>query len=830
MARYYDYHSKLAEDLLSNYAMLEESAVSVLGSWVYTPVNNEFIWSDGMYKLFGIERGTKVTPDIYNDFSAEEYRDVAKKIVRSIYDGNTFEEYLQIRSNEGFKMLRVFGTSRDASGEHQVVGVDIDVTEQHPDDRPKGVAPSYQQLKHTDRAKTSFLNNLTHEFQNPVNIIHESIDKVLRKLGSDLPDNVTRELQLAQRNAVRMEKLVKTLHDFTHLEHRRETARFVPTDICKLTSELASNFRPVIEKAGLIFSVQCDRIHEPVYVDHIIFETVLFNLLSNAFKFTFEGAITIRVTNSRKHVKVSVVDTGNGISATNQKKIFHRFTKLDTENARSLDGLGIGLPLVKELVELHGGHISVYSEPKKGSEFTIALPKGVAHILPAQLAPGGASDRKSYLRGTIHQIESWLHSDVPKTKRPADHRVVPIVLVAESDSEMRDYIARSLHPRYHVLEAVNGLQVLDLINSGLVPDLIVADVAMPKMNGFELLSSVRSSGALSALPFILLTSRTVADEEIRGLYFGADDYLVKPFSSRELLARIETRIEIALTRKKPVPSSLATENTVLEERIHHYMDQLENYNKQLNEKNAKLSAVNEDLTDLTFAASHDLREPLRKIKLFLGRLVKEEKNNFAGNSAHYLQRIVSFVETMNDLVNDITLYANFNSSVGPVSKIDLKMMLSYLTDFLMPVMREKGATLKFEVAEGLTGNYDQVKQAVYNLISNALKFGRRDTPLEINIEGNLVPGTSLENERADRNKNYYRIIVRDNGIGIDTAYYKQIFELFRKLHDRNAYPGTGVGLTIVRKIMENHNGFVTVDSKPDEGSTFSCFFPVMPTN
>jgi signal transduction histidine kinase len=825
MAEYFEGQYKVTDDLLSGYSMLEESGASALGSWVYIPSSNEFIWSEGMYKLFGLERGTKVTPDVYSNFSTEEYRDVAGRIVRSIYEGNPFEEYLQIKANEAIKTLRVFGAPRDVSGERHEVGVDIDVTEQDHHKRPEDAVPSYQQLKQSDKAKTSFLNNLSNEFQNPVNVVLESIDKVLRKLASDLPDNVTRELLHAQRNAMRMEKLVKTLHDFTHLEQRKATARFAPTDICKLTTELAASFRPVIERAGLMFSVQCDRIHEPVYVDHAILETVLFNLLSNAFKFTFEGAITIRVANGRKHVKISVADTGNGITAANQKKIFQRFTKIDNENARSLDGMGIGLPLVKELVEIHGGSISVVSEPKRGSEFIVSLPKGVAHLPPGQVVTSGTTHRGNSLRGAIHQLESWLEKDMPQGKRPEDHRVVPTVLIAESDSDMRDYMARSLNPKFRVLEATNGQQVLDLIGSGLIPDLIVADMAMPKMNGFELLSSLRGSLNLATLPFILLTSRTAADEEIKGLYFGADDYLVKPFSARELVARIETRIEIALTRKKPA-QSLANEKTVLEERIHQYMEQLENYNKELNEKNAKLTAVNEDLTDLTFAASHDLREPLRKIKLFIERLVREEKNNFAGNSAHYFKRIVSFVETMNDLVNDITLYANFSAAVGPAAKIDLQAMLSSLTDFLAPIMREKGASIKFEVADGLVGHYDQVKQAIYNLISNALKFGRRDVPLEIGISGKLIAGCMINNDRADKDKTYYQVDVSDNGIGIDPVYYKQIFELFRKLHEKSAYPGTGVGLTIVRKIMENHNGFVVVNGKPGEGSTFSCFFPV----
>jgi len=301
---------------------------------------------------------------------------------------------------------------------------------------------------------------------------------------------------------------------------------------------------------------------------------------------------------------------------------------------------------------------------------------------------------------------------------------------------------------------------------------------------------------------------------------------VKPFTSNELMARVESRLQTALMRRQPV-QSLARENTALEERVNQYTTQLENYNRELNEKNAKLGALNNELSGLTFAASHDLREPLRKIGLFTQRLIKEEEKNLSPNGLLHFKRVLTAVQTMSDLVADITLYANFKDSVGRVERIDLNAMLVSLSESLAPMMQEKNATLKYFVAEGLVGNPDQVKQVIYNLISNALKFGKPDVPLQITVTGRITDNNKLlVKEAVDKTKTYYQLVVTDNGIGIEPPYIKQIFDLFRKLHHGSMYPGTGIGLTVVRRIMENHNGFVGVESTPGEGSSFYCIFPI----
>lgn len=816
--------SNLGGDLLLNYSVLETASTPASGTWTYIPSRDEFRWSPGMYKLFGMAQGEKVRPDIYLDYSLDEDHLTANKVVRAIYDGNSMDEFLRIEVEGVVKTLRIISAPRNVSGEVHVIGVDLDFTDHHFEKGHRS-GPSYEQLKRSDKAKTLFLNNLSQEFQNPMTLILAGLNRVIKKAAADLPDNIMNELDHAHRNAVRLEKLMKTLLDFTHLERRRESARFVPSDICQLTTELAASFRPIIEKAGLTFSVDCDRVGELVYVDQSIFETALYNLLSNAFKFTFKGSIAVNVLNRRTHVKVSVTDTGIGILPAHQKKIFQRFAHIETSGARSLEGMGIGLPLVKELIEIHGGSITVSSQPKKGSVFTLSLPKGTAHLKLGQLSPSAVTEKKTSSVTTLGEIESWPAGELSPPPSNDDKRVAPMVIVAESDSAMRGFIVRCLDQKYKITQADNGQSVLDLIDSGMMPDLIIADAALARMNGFELLNNIRNSPNLATLPFIVVVSRTIPDEEINGLYYGADDYLVKPFTATELVARVESRIQIALTRKKPM-QSLTNAKTALEQQIHEYTQQLETYNKQLNEKNAKLTELNDELSGLTFAASHDLREPLRKIRLFIQRLLKDEQPNLSEKGAEYFDRILSFVQTMNDLVNDITLYANYKEFAGSMVNVNLENMLESLVENLTPILQQKSASIRFEVEEGLAGNPDQVKQVLYNLISNALKFRKEDEALDITVTGKIISGFSLTDARADTAKVYYQVNVIDNGIGIDPAYTKQIFDLFRKLHRRSAYPGTGIGLTIVRRIMENHNGFVTVDSAPGKGCNFACFFPI----
>jgi two-component system CheB/CheR fusion protein len=348
---------------------------------------------------------------------------------------------------------------------------------------------------------------------------------------------------------------------------------------------------------------------------------------------------------------------------------------------------------------------------------------------------------------------------------------------------------------------------------------------MPEMNGYELLAAIKEGKWPREIPVILLTAQTSEDSSVKGMINGADDYLGKPFSSRELLARVESRIQIARLRTQNV-RQLSDTNKELEEIVAKRTEELRNNNEILQRRNIELSSINQELAGLTFAAGHDMREPLRKMRFFVHRLMTDEVANLSPKGKVYFEKIMSFVQTMGEMIADLSLYSFYSGNPAQKTSINLDVALFTLGEFLRAVLKQKNATLSINVAPVLHGDPDQVKQLVHNLISNALKFRKPDSQLEIVISGKTLPGKFIDHELVQKEKTYYELEVHDNGIGFEQQYEKQMFQVFRKLQGRALSPGTGIGLTIVKKVMENHGGFVIAKSSLGLGASFKCYFPM----
>lgn len=246
-----------------------------------------------------------------------------------------------------------------------------------------------EELAELDRAKTTFFSNISHEFRTPLTLILGPVDE-LRSRDDSLDETARQELELVHRNGLRLAKLVNTLLDFSRIEAGRMRAQFEPVDLASLTAELASVFRSAINQVGLALTVECPPLDEPVYVDREMWEKVVLNLLSNALKFTFDGGISVRVTQEGGQAVISFADTGVGVSAAEMPRLFERFHRIETSRARSTEGSGIGLALVKELVGLHGGTITADSREGEGTTFTIRLPFGTAHLPADELVDPSA--------------------------------------------------------------------------------------------------------------------------------------------------------------------------------------------------------------------------------------------------------------------------------------------------------------------------------------------------------------------------------------------------------------------------------------------------------
>jgi signal transduction histidine kinase/DNA-binding response OmpR family regulator len=432
-----------------------------------------------------------------------------------------------------------------------------------------GNARAYEQerrraeaLAEIDRAKTAFFSNVSHEFRTPLTLMLGPIEDALGVLED--PIQVRTHLEIAQRNAQRLLKLVNSLLDFSRIEAGRTQASFVPVDLTALTVDLSSTFRSAMQRAQLDFEVDCKPLGEPAHVDTEMWEKIVLNLLSNAFKFTLQGAVHVRLQRIAGQAVLEVSDTGVGVPAEEIPRLFDRFHRVAGTQARTHEGSGIGLALVHELVKLHGGSIEVNSRLGEGTSFCVRLPLGTAHIPAERIKVARSLAASTVANAYLQEALRWLPdgeaglapASVASTASHAVNRDARFasthgarVLLADDNADMRNYVRQLLSSMYQVEIVADGAQALAAARRQR-PDLIISDAMMPELDGFALLQAVRADRGLYDVPVILLSARAGEESRIDGLGAGADDYIVKPFHARELLARVGAMLELTALRRK----------------------------------------------------------------------------------------------------------------------------------------------------------------------------------------------------------------------------------------------------------------------------------------
>ena len=411
-------------------------------------------------------------------------------------------------------------------------------------------------LAEIDRAKTAFFSNVSHEFRTPLTLMLGPLEELL---ASETGERHAL-LSVAHRNGQRLLKLVNTLLDFSRIEAGRTQAAYELTDVSVLTTDLASNFRSACEKAGLALVVDCER-GALAWIDREMWEKIVLNLLSNAFKFTLKGSIEVRLRAQDEHLRLTVRDTGTGIPAYSLERIFERFHRVEGARGRSHEGSGIGLALVQELVRLHDGSIRVESDPGVGTTFTVDIPKGSLHR-PGDRAGDSRkpqSDTGSVQRADSFRLEAlgWLGE--PTTA--VEHRAgAARVLVVDDNADLRDYARRLLAEDYDVELAADGREALAAARAR-KPDIVLTDVMMPQLDGFGLIRELRKDPVLSVVPIILLSARAGEEARLEGIHQGADDYLVKPFSARELLVRVGSLLQSQELRRRALEAQRESEQS-----------------------------------------------------------------------------------------------------------------------------------------------------------------------------------------------------------------------------------------------------------------------------
>lgn len=438
-------------------------------------------------------------------------------------------------------------------------------------------------LAELDRAKTTFFANVSHEFRTPLTLLLGPLQQALA--DEDRPER-REQLELAERGALRLLKQVNTLLDVARAEAGQTRPALEPVDLAGATAELAGVFRSAFEAAGLTLEVDCPPLPKPVPLDREMWEKIILNLLSNALKFTFTGGAQVQVAAAGDRARLTVTDTGTGIPADELPRLFERFHRVRGARSRSHEGSGLGLVLVKDLVEAHGGTIGVDSRLGQGTTLTVDLPFGTAQRTrpaapeagagsPGGIPREGGGGRPGRTAAYVDEALGWLAADpdpapaaaaatsAARTPHaPATHDALhgpsphasdrphrARLLVVDDNADMRAYLTQLLQPDYDVLLAADGRAALEMALAQPV-ELVLSDVMMPRMDGFELVRALRADPRTARLPIVLLTARAGEEESVQGRHAGADDYLAKPFSARLLLARVRTGLELSRLREQ----------------------------------------------------------------------------------------------------------------------------------------------------------------------------------------------------------------------------------------------------------------------------------------
>ncbi len=706
-------------------------------------------------------------------------------------------------------------------------------------------ARAYQQanekaeaLATLDKAKTVFFNNVSHEFRTPLTLMLGPLQTLLETNMSE--SEMRAEVEVAHRNGLRLLRLVNTLLDFARIEAGRVDAAYESSDLRAVTLDLASSFRSLMERGGLEFDVDCAELGEPVYIDRDMWEKIVLNLLSNAFKYTLAGKVSLKLIKHQDHARLTVSDTGCGITTDELEHLFERFHRSKDAKARTHEGTGIGLSLVQQLVRLHGGTISVASAPAVGTTFTVDIPLGKEHLPVDKIGANQALHSTALGSAAFtEEAQRWLSIDALSPsddkssleqfqtsenaelldsrkgalqRKEAEEQHRELILIADDNSDMRDYLARLLSPRWRVISVADGLNAFNTAVK-IKPDLILSDVMMPGLDGLQLLDKLRNETETKTTPIILLSARAGEDARVEGLRAGADDYLTKPFAARELIAHVETNLKLSATRRE------LTEQ--LETLVAERTEGLIEANKRLEIARDEALEMSELKTQFMSNVSHEIRTPMAGLLGFTELL--QSSDTISEDDRALAQSALSAGQRLMSIVNELLDFAKLDARKATLDETDLNVanVLDEVFSSISASARIKSLSTELlvdsRIPGTLFGDPARLKQILTNLANNAVKFTH---------QGTIVISAVLEEETLDCVRVTFK--VKDDGIGISEKGKQRLFEPFVQADGSTTrkYGGTGLGLSIVKKTVHLMNGEVDFESELNKGSTFWFTVPL----
>jgi signal transduction histidine kinase len=624
------------------------------------------------------------------------------------------------------------------------------------------LSETLNKLQSLDRAKTDFFNNVSHELRSPLTLILAPLEELIA--GRVSPGTERAAYETMYRNASRLLRLINQLLDLAKIDAGQMKIAAAPTNLPALVRGSLQGFEAAAQKKGVSLQFTAPASMAPVALDPAWIDSAITNLLANALRLTNSGgAVRVVVEDHAQHVTIAVSDDGPGIAIEDQDKVFERFAQGDSTK-RVLGGTGIGLALVREATRLHGGDVELVSALGAGATFTLRLPR--RHVAAEITAPSISSLKPMSV--LIDEIQ-----DLPQiADRAGPSPGAPLALVVEDNPELRVFIADVLAARYRVQAAGDGVQGIELARK-LRPEVIVSDVAMPEMDGYELCRRLRADPETKGIPVLLVTARTDVSSVLQGFDAGASDYLLKPFHATELLARVDVHVQL-----RRLTAQLARQE--------------------------RLAA----LGSLAASVAHNVRNPLSAlisglpaIRNRLGASVDKPTGELMGIMLDCAERIERMTLDLLDLSRiDREISGDFSPGAG---------LLTCTRMLESRVAVDVAFRAEVDDKAQASGRAGDMNHVFMNVIDNALRaVGPRGT---IEVRGSAANGC-------------YVVTVGDSGPGIEPAFLTAIFEPFWTT--RPAGEGTGLGLSIARQIVEEHGGSISAGASPLGGALFTIQLPL----
>jgi signal transduction histidine kinase len=670
-----------------------------------------------------------------------------------------------------------------------------------------------RELKALDRAKSIFFANVSHELKTPMTLVLTPLEYAFEKTPSREKEiRLNREaFEAIRHNAYRLSGLISDLLDLTRGEIGKERVRAAAIrDTEGYFRKIFEAMTPLMEEKGLGYEFErtVRASLKPHYFDRTKLEKVVVNLLSNAVKFTPKGGkISMRVWDQEENgydapvLKIRVADTGIGIPREKIPYIFERFMQVDDSSTRAYSGMGIGLSLVKDFVEQHGGWVEVESEVGGGTRMTVTLPRGREHfratVIEGELIEGELIEEGE----TVLPVAAGGHApDGEEAEEPSAGRQT--VLVIDDTADMRYALREILKERYRVVSAQDGIDGYEAARRE-KPDLIISDIMMPRRDGYGLIADLKNDPECREIPVILLTAKSGGENIASAFQRGADDYVEKPFQPREVISRAEKLLRIRRQN----------------EEIRRQKEDLEEVNRRLKETQAELVQTEKLSTVGVLAAgvAHEINNPAYSVTLSLANIESLlEKLSPDGTIdprilerlRHHLARGQEEISRIKKTVKTLLSYSRKNSE--GIALRNLRQDIEATLTLLKSLIGESCVAIHWNPdmpVKPIEADHGALNQLLTNLVQNAIQAGSKNVWIE-----------------ADQDESTCRLRVADDGSGIPPEVMPHIFEPF--FTTKEVGQGTGLGLSIVHRIVEAHHGEIMVTSQVGQGSAFTVILPM----